>query len=123
MERLGYSGGEAMRRVRVARLAGQFPQVLDELRSGAIHLTGLFLLSQYIKPENIDTLLLEARGAYLRWRRRIGRGRACLHRRRYAVPARAAFAVAGPRAVHGQRGAPPEDHPGSRAPEPRAAEQ
>src|SRR2546428_2948023 len=44
-ERLGYSEDEASKRVRVARLAGRLPQVLDELRAGAIHLTGLFLLS------------------------------------------------------------------------------
>src|SRR5919108_4957613 len=47
-ERLGYSENEALKRVRVARLAQRLPRVLDELRSGAVHLTGLFLLSQHL---------------------------------------------------------------------------
>ena len=38
-ERLGYTEDEAVTRVRVTRLALRFPQVLLELRSGAIHLT------------------------------------------------------------------------------------
>jgi len=36
--------------------------VIDELRSGAIHLTGLFVLSRHLTPENADALLSEARG-------------------------------------------------------------
>ena len=60
-ERLKYSEDEASKRVRVARLAGRFPQVLDELRGGAIHLTGLFLLSGYLNEENSADLLSAAR--------------------------------------------------------------
>ncbi|HEY6557483.1 MAG TPA: HNH endonuclease [Polyangiaceae bacterium] len=62
IERLGYSEDEASKRVRVARLAGQLASVLDELRSGAIHLTGLFLLAPYLTVHNADALLGEARG-------------------------------------------------------------
>src|SRR5882724_9687685 len=36
----------ALKRARVARLALRLPRVLDELRTGAIHLTGLFLLDR-----------------------------------------------------------------------------
>ena len=61
-ERLGYSEDEAFKRVRVARLARRFPRVVDELRAGAIHLTGLFLLSQVMNPENHEELLAQARG-------------------------------------------------------------
>src|SRR6187431_1776997 len=61
-ERLGYSEDEALKRMSVARLAQRVPAALDELRSGAIHLTGLFVLSRYVKPENADELLGEARG-------------------------------------------------------------
>jgi len=61
-ERLGYSEDEALRRVRVARLARKVPAVLDELRSGSIHLTGLFVLSNHVTPENADAVLGEARG-------------------------------------------------------------
>src|SRR5512146_716290 len=62
IERLGFAEDEAFKRVRVARLASRFPRVLDELRTGAIHLTGLFLLSQYLTDENHFALLDEARG-------------------------------------------------------------
>src|SRR6187455_3219733 len=61
-ERLGYSEDGALKRMRVARMAQEVPAVLDELRSGAIHLTGLFVLSRYVRPENADELLSEARG-------------------------------------------------------------
>jgi hypothetical protein len=36
--------------------------VLDELRSGAIHLTGLFVLAPHLNDENADALFAEARG-------------------------------------------------------------
>jgi hypothetical protein len=61
IERLGYGEDAALKRVRVARLAERVPRVLDELRSGAIHLSGLFLLSQHVTPDNADALLGEAR--------------------------------------------------------------
>ena len=62
MERLGYSEDEAVKRVRVARLAGRLPQVLDELREGAMHLTGLFMLGQYLDEQNYESWLSQARG-------------------------------------------------------------
>ncbi|MFZ5894486.1 MAG: HNH endonuclease [Myxococcota bacterium] len=61
-ERLDYSEDEAGKRVRVARLARDMPQVLDELRARRIHLTGLFLLAPHMTRENADELLNEARG-------------------------------------------------------------
>jgi hypothetical protein len=61
-ERLSYSEDEALKRARVTRLARRFPRVLDELRGGAIHLTGLFLLSPVLTPENHEELLAQARG-------------------------------------------------------------
>ncbi len=62
VERLGYSEDGATKRMRVARISQRFPQILDELASGAIHLTGLFLLSGHLTEENVDRLLAEARG-------------------------------------------------------------
>lgn len=59
---LGYSEDGANKRVRVARLAQRFPQVLDELASGEIHLTGLYMLSGYLTRDNVAQLLGEARG-------------------------------------------------------------
>ena len=62
LERLGYSEDGALKRIRVARLAAQLPRVLDELRSGAIHLSGLVLLAPHLTEANADALLREARG-------------------------------------------------------------
>jgi hypothetical protein len=61
-ERLAYTEDAALKRARVARLALRLPRVLDELRTGAIHLTGLFLLDRYLNDENAKGLLAEARG-------------------------------------------------------------
>ena len=62
MERLNYSEDEAVKRVRVARLVARLPHVLDELRAGTIHLTGLFLLAQHLTEDNCDAWLARARG-------------------------------------------------------------
>ncbi|MCP5044785.1 MAG: hypothetical protein GY944_27460, partial [bacterium] len=62
VERLGYSEDAAMKRMRVARLYRKLPQILDELTSGSIHLTGLFLLSGHLTEDNAGPLLAEARG-------------------------------------------------------------
>ncbi len=58
----GPKGDGANKRVRVTRLVQRFPQVLDELASGAIHLTGLFLLSGHLTEDDVERLLAEARG-------------------------------------------------------------
>ncbi len=62
VERLGYSEQAALKRMRVARLYLELPQILDELKGGAIHLTGLFLLSGHLTGDNAESLLAEARG-------------------------------------------------------------
>ena len=59
-ERLRYSENEAANRVRVTRLASKVPQILDELRSGRIHLTGLGVLAPYLTADNAGELLAEA---------------------------------------------------------------
>ena len=60
--RLGYAEDAALKRHRVAKLALRLPQVLEELRAGAMHLTGLFLLSTHLTEDNAAALLGEARG-------------------------------------------------------------
>ncbi|MGC4091207.1 MAG: hypothetical protein QM756_25685 [Polyangiaceae bacterium] len=60
-ERLGFSEDEAFKRVRVARLARRWPAVLSELRGGAIHLTGLFVLAAYANAPNFAELVSESR--------------------------------------------------------------
>jgi 5-methylcytosine-specific restriction endonuclease McrA len=62
IERLGYSEDEAGKRVRVAQVAQRIPQVLEELRSGGIHLTGLWLLAPVLTQANGAELLVSARG-------------------------------------------------------------
>jgi hypothetical protein len=62
IERLGYAEDAALKRHRVARLALRLPQVLEELRAGTIHFTGLFLLSTHLTEQNAGALLAEARG-------------------------------------------------------------
>lgn len=62
VERLGYSEEAALKRMRVARLYQAMPQILEELKSGTIHLTGLFLLSSYLTGSNVGPLIAEARG-------------------------------------------------------------
>ena len=62
IERLGYSEDEAVKRVRVSRLALRFPSVLEELRQGSVHLSGLVLLAPHMTPENHAELLTAARG-------------------------------------------------------------
>jgi hypothetical protein len=62
IERLGYSEDAAFKCVRVTRAAHSMPRVLDELRSGAIHLTGLFVLAPHLNDDNADALFAEARG-------------------------------------------------------------
>ncbi len=62
IQRLGYSEDAARKRMRVARLYRELPQILDELTSGSIHLTGLFLLSGHLTEDNAGPLLAEARG-------------------------------------------------------------
>jgi hypothetical protein len=61
IERLGYSEDEAAKRVRVARLTQQFPEILDELRCGNIHVSGLCAMAPYLSPENCVGLLAGAR--------------------------------------------------------------
>ena len=46
----------------MAKLAVRLPQVLDELRAGTMHLTGLFLLAGHLTEDNASALLAEARG-------------------------------------------------------------
>jgi hypothetical protein len=62
IERLDYDEDAALKRHRVAKLALRLPQVLDELRAGTVHLTGLFLLAKHLTEDNAADVLGEARG-------------------------------------------------------------
>jgi 5-methylcytosine-specific restriction endonuclease McrA len=58
---LRLSEDEAQRRCRAARLARQFPVLLDMLQDASIHLTGILLLGPHLTPENQAELLPRAR--------------------------------------------------------------
>ena len=62
VERLGLSEGAAAKRLRVARLSLRFPQVLEFLRDGRVHLSGLGLLAAHMTEANCVSLLEEASG-------------------------------------------------------------
>ena len=55
------SEDEAQRRCRAARLARQFPLLLDMLAEASLHLTGLLLIGPHLTEENHAELLARAR--------------------------------------------------------------
>jgi hypothetical protein len=61
-DRLGYPDDAAYKRARVAEVALRFPRALDELRSGALHLTAVLLLAPHLTDDNADALLKDACG-------------------------------------------------------------
>ena len=56
-ERLHLSEAEAYLRITVGRLARRFPRVLDVLREGSLHLSGIVRIAPLLTPENAETLL------------------------------------------------------------------
>ena len=59
---LGFSEDVACNRICIARLARRFPRVLDFVRSGRIHLTGLRLLETILTADNLEEVLAAAAG-------------------------------------------------------------
>jgi hypothetical protein len=59
---LGFSGDVAFNRIVVARAGRKLPAVMDALRSGRVHLTGLRLLARHLTQENHLEVLAEAAG-------------------------------------------------------------
>src|SRR4051812_5108361 len=62
VDELGFSEDQAYNRTTVARAARRVPAMLDSLRSGAVHLTGLRLLARHLTEQNHRDLLAEAAG-------------------------------------------------------------
>jgi translation initiation factor 2 alpha subunit (eIF-2alpha) len=60
--KLGFSEGEAFRRITAARLARRFPMVIDAIASGRVHLSSLVLLRDHFSEDNIHDLLEQASG-------------------------------------------------------------
>jgi len=62
MREFNFSEGAAFNRITVARAAREMPAMLDALRSGAVHLTGLRLLIPHLNEENHEKVLAQAAG-------------------------------------------------------------
>jgi hypothetical protein len=59
---LGFSEDAACSRIDVARAARRNPAILEALRSGKVHLTGLRLLAPHLTTGNQEKILAEAAG-------------------------------------------------------------
>lgn len=59
---LGFSEAAAENRIAVARAGRRLPRVLEMLRSGAVHLSGLRVLVPHLTDESADALLEQAAG-------------------------------------------------------------
>jgi len=62
MREFNFSEGAAFNRITVARAVRKIPAMLDALRSGAVHLTGLRLLIPHLDEESHDKILALAAG-------------------------------------------------------------
>src|SRR5256885_2001165 len=62
MREFNFSEGAAFNRILVARAARKIPAMLDALRSGAVHLTGLRSLIPHLDEENHEKVLAQAAG-------------------------------------------------------------
>jgi hypothetical protein len=60
-EVLHYSEHAAFNRIEVARAAARWPQLLDCLEDGSLHLAGARLLAPHLTEDNIEDALAEAR--------------------------------------------------------------
>lgn len=59
---LGFAEQSAFKRIRVARAGRRFPQVLEAIAAGALHLSGALVLAPHLSDENVEELLREASG-------------------------------------------------------------
>lgn len=62
-KRLRYSEHAAFLRIRAARAVRSTPRLLDDLRSGRIHLDAVARLAPHLTPQNSDSILSLASGA------------------------------------------------------------
>jgi hypothetical protein len=58
---LRLSEDEAVRRVAAARLVRRFPELLDAIAAGELHLTGLLMLGPHLTPENFRDVMARAK--------------------------------------------------------------
>ncbi|MDJ0848657.1 MAG: hypothetical protein QNK04_09790 [Myxococcota bacterium] len=58
---LGFAEGVVYKRIQVARAARRFPEILEALRRGDLHLTGLCLLAPKLEAHSVSELIQAAR--------------------------------------------------------------
>jgi hypothetical protein len=58
---LRFSEDEAFRRVSAARLVRRFPELLEAVAAGELHLTGLLMLGPLLTPDNLGEVLARAK--------------------------------------------------------------
>src|SRR5262245_5501323 len=54
MSRRGYSEETAYKRIRVAKAARRYPEILPAIASGELHMTAIVLLAPYLLPGNAN---------------------------------------------------------------------
>lgn len=59
---LGFSEDVAYNRINVARAARRLPAILEAIRTGTVHLTGMRVLAPHLSAENQGKVLVEAAG-------------------------------------------------------------
>ena len=62
VDELGFSEDATCNRLEVSRAGRRFPAVIEALRSGHVHLSGLRILAPHLNPENHRAMLAEAAG-------------------------------------------------------------
>jgi hypothetical protein len=72
VEELGFSEDAAYARITVARAARRLPAVVEAVRSGQVHLTGLRMLVPHLTDQNLREILAQAAGQVEARRRRVG---------------------------------------------------
>jgi 5-methylcytosine-specific restriction endonuclease McrA len=58
---LRFSEDEAFRRISAARLVRRFPELLEAIAAGELHLTGLLMLGPLLTPDNLGEVLARAK--------------------------------------------------------------
>ena len=61
-EKFHYSGSSAYRRIQVARLSLQFPEIIDHVMSGNLNLVAICLLEPHMTAKNGTELISQAMG-------------------------------------------------------------
>ena len=62
IERLNLSEGSVYRRTQVAGVCVRFPQILEALSGGRLHLTGASLIAPHLTEDNVERLIGTAQG-------------------------------------------------------------